>query len=113
MTTLIPAETCGKPLQRDFREQRAVHAVVSAVRAALARYAGPLTDPALTEAYSHGVARGMSFLPSCGRRLDHDGECDQFAHRGVDYDCEECGKRVGFFLRDGWRRCKDCGYPSK
>ena len=33
--------------------------------------------------------------------------------RGVDFDCEGCGKREGSFLEDGWYRCNACGYPSK
>lgn len=112
---LIPAETCGKPLQRNFREQAAVHAVVSSVRVAvgeIVRQCGDLGS-AMVEAYGTGVSNGMSFLPKCARRKDHADGCDEHAHRGVDYDCEECGKRAGFFVERGFRRCKGCGYPGQ
>jgi len=33
--------------------------------------------------------------------------------RGVDFPCEDCGALAGNFVRDGWYRCKACGYPSK
>ncbi len=33
--------------------------------------------------------------------------------RGVDFDCENCGKREGSFRERGFHRCNACGYPSQ
>lgn len=112
---MTPAETCGKPLERTKGERWAVRAVTAAVDAALGevtRQGGGLGNIAI-EARGHGVSVGLMLLPRCERASDHEGDCDSHAHRGVDYDCEECGKRVGFVLERGWRRCRGCGYPGQ
>ena len=108
-------QTCGKPLERTAIERAAVRAVIAAVNATLGEVVrqGGAVGNIEREARADGIATGMTLLPRCERAHGHADLCDDHAHRGVDYDCEDCGQREGFFLDNGWRRCKKCGYPSK